>query len=234
MSDETIHGSTSNFELMFHKALEAAKDVTGGRVFHINFGRQTYTFTASGDVRGHLPRRFTIVGPTLLSRYGSPGPLGHLGWIDIATGKHDYSGHNSATAKRTENVVHSFLHQHGGIHPEQLGWDIIYRDGYAFVLKRTSTDISKGKKEIALVAAEYPGQRLRFYAPDGKRRLTYEEQQKTKMPSAIIQAIHDRFKNDGVWHHLSDSYNAVKRRVSSWEDGPGEKYEWPPLEKGAL
>jgi hypothetical protein len=237
--DDTIHGSTSSFELAFHKALEAARQMEskiepkGGKVFYVPTqfgGNHTYEFRPTSDVRGHLPRKFEIMGP-ILNRAGRMTSFGQLGSIDIATGKMDLWRGNP-TARMTMSAVAYFLRTHGDLAINHLGWDAILHEGWGYILKRTSPDISRGKKEVALISAQAPGQKLVLYTPDGKRRLNYTEEQKVKIPIPVLSSIRKEFKNAGIWEHLVQSYVTISRNfperkyISAWEEGPGSKYDW--------
>ena len=139
-------------------------------------------------------------------------------YTNLATG-------SSENAKRTrrnlDDAIEKFWKKMGHSPIEATGWRLTPYDdkGWAYLNRRRPNG---NYKEVAIIAAVAPGQHLQFYTPDGKRKMTYEEERKLNVPQKTLPELRERFTKAGVWEALVQAWTSLKDRplgsyVSAWE-----------------
>jgi hypothetical protein len=195
----------TRFEDNFQKALEAAShekrstSTADSSVYMLDTDHGRYEFTIKRSARYGLPKKIEVSGPVFNRADKQTGQVGYLGVIDVANGKRNLSG-SPSTKKHSGWAVDKFLHQHNApTDLGDLGWTYNARpDGWAYVSKKiiAKSGPMAGRrinKEVALLAADVPGASIVEFTVDGKRRLTYDERQKLKIPHVIYEALRKEF-----------------------------------------
>jgi len=177
-----------------------------------------------------LDSNITVRGPVFMR--GGQKTKGQKELLATITsgGKVKYLGPGGEAGRTTKLILSDAIDKFWrrlGYEPYRAdGWDLSAYDkkGWGYVLKSSPTG-SHFSKEIAIISTEMPGRRVELYTPKGDRKLTYEERQKIKVPTALIQHFSDRMKEAGFWNSLHDMYTlTAPSRVSAWEHDAGEKY----------